>query len=109
MRRIVRKSLITKRLQTELQANIAFACYDSDKVHKSGDSANQQKVQTKIFEMYQPVKSSDTDEDIYSDNMSHVKLLLEGEGVYKYLFELEYVNDESQSVASVVSRDNLTS
>ena len=51
-------------------------------------------MQQKIFELYQPVRSSDTDEDIYHDNISHVELLLEGEGVYKYLFEREYVKDE---------------
>ena len=76
MPRVSRKVLLPKRLQTELQASIAFACYDSDTALKSGDSKRVKQLTQLIFDQYMPGTSSDSDE------MSHIELFLSGSGVY---------------------------
>ena len=94
-----RKVSIPKRLQTELQATIAYGCYDSDLLLRSGDSAKQSTLQQQIFDMYMPDKNV----DIENDQLSEIELFLAGEGKYKYLFEREkdYVDpSNSTSTAS---------
>ena len=49
----------TECLQTKLQATIAYACYDSDVILKSGDSAKVKELSQKIFDMYMPAADSD--------------------------------------------------
>ena len=66
---ISRKLTISKRLQTELQATIAFACYDSSELLQSGDSTKQTTLQQQIYDMFMPVKSSDNDDDRMSQNI----------------------------------------
>ena len=85
MPKISRKVTIKKRLQTELQATIAFSCYDSSSLLQSGDSTKQATLQQQIFDSHVPVNSSDEEDD----RMSQMKLFLEGEGKFKYLFEIE--------------------
>ena len=99
MPRVSRKVLLPKRLQTELQASIAFACYDSDTALKSGDSKRVKQLTQLIFDQYMPGTSSDSDE------MSHIELFLSGSGVYKYLFEEERNNELAPYKASVASMD----
>ena len=83
-----RKITIPKRLQTELQATIAFSCYDSDALLQSGDSTKQTTLQQQIFDIYMPVKRACKDDD----RMSQIELFLEGQGRFKYLFEVEKQN-----------------
>ena len=85
MPHVSRKVLLPKRLQTELQASIAFACYDSDSALQSGDSIRVKQLTQLIFDQYMPGTSSDNDE------MSQVELFLSGLGAYKYLFEIEKI------------------
>ena len=73
---------VTKRLQTELQALIAFGCYDSNSILKCGKSANKTTIMEKILKMYMPA-------DGCEDHMSHVEQLLEGRGKYTYLINKE--------------------
>ena len=99
MPNVSRKVTITKRLQTELQATIAFACYDSSLGLQSGDSTKQATLQRQIFDSYMPVNSSDKEDD----RMSQMELFLEGEGKFKYLFEIEKENCSSSDSASSTS------
>ena len=71
---------VTKKLQTELQSLIAYGCYNSKSVLKSGDSAKKSNVMKRINNLYMPKVGN-------SDNLSHVESFLEGKGKYKYLFE----------------------
>ena len=104
MPRISRKVTITKRLQTELQATIAFSCYDSSVILQSGDSTKQATLQQQIYDLYMPVKSSDEEDD----RMSEIELFLEGEGKFKYLFEIEKENvSHSASVSSTSNQPSL--
>ena len=45
---------VPKRLQTKLQATIAFACYDSDEVLKAGKSAIRGTVSEILSKLYLP-------------------------------------------------------
>ena len=74
MPKVSRKVAITKRLQTELQATIAFACYDSSSGLQSGDSTKQATLQQQIFDSYMPVNSSDKEDD----RMSQMELFFGG-------------------------------
>ena len=67
---ISRKLTISKRLQTELQATITFACYDSSELLQSGDSTKQTTLQHQIHYMFMPVKSPEKDDD----RMSQIEL-----------------------------------
>ena len=71
---------VTKKLQTELQATIAYGCYDSNQVLRSGKSCRKDDLVTKINQLYMPK----TDDE---DNLSHVEMFLEGKGKYTYLFD----------------------
>ena len=63
MPKISRKITITKRLQREFQATIAFAyCNSSSGLH-SGNSSKEATLQQQIFDSYMPVNSSDKEDD----------------------------------------------
>ena len=81
-----RNLAIPKRLQTELQALIAFGCYDSDSVLKCGKSAKKSTLITKLHTLYMPSNNHD------SDHVSQIELLLEGKGKYKHLFEEKHIS-----------------
>ena len=88
---------IPKRLQTELQSLVAFACYDSNQVLKRGTSAKRETIIQKIASLYFPSNSA-------GDQLSFVELMLEGKGRFRYLF-----NDSvSKEVSSTVSRDKIS-
>ena len=69
-----------KTLQSELQALIAFACYESDHMIGSGHDMTHQDQKEKMYNMYMP----DPDK---KDHISYVEQFLQGEGCFKYLFE----------------------
>lgn len=71
---------VTKKLQTELQALIAYGCYHSTSVLMSGDSAKKSDIMKKIHSLYMPKMGA-------GDHLSNVELFLEGRGKYKDLFE----------------------
>ena len=71
--------VITKRLQMELQATIAFGAYDSNELLKAGKSMNRKDLMARLQELYLP-----TDD---SNKVGHVDLFLKGYGKYKSLFE----------------------
>ena len=49
------KSLfVIKTLQTEIQALIAYACYNSNEIYNSGITMLKAKLVTKLFHMYMP-------------------------------------------------------
>ena len=48
------KFIISCRLQTELQALIAYACYDNDVILKAGKSAKKKTIQQKMIDLYLP-------------------------------------------------------
>ena len=81
-----RNLAIPKRLQTELQALIAFGCYDSDSVLKCGKSAKKSTLLAKLHTLYMPSNNHD------SDHVSQIELLLEGKGKYKHLFEEKHIS-----------------
>ena len=101
MRNEGRKISVPKRLQTELQATIAFSCYDSDLLLRSGDSAKQSTLCQQMFDMYMPDKRLNKDKD----RLSEIELFLEGEGKYKYLFEREKENVDPSSSTSTASTE----
>ena len=82
---------ISKRLQTEFQSLIAFACYDSDSVLKAGKSAKRLTIVTKIAEKYMPSNSCN------GDRMSFVDLFLEGKGRFKHLFVEKTTQSDTES------------
>ena len=77
-------SVITKKLQTKLQSLIAYGCYDSDSVLKSGTSSKKKDLSKKIAKLYRP--SGNTDDDF----ISYVELFMQGKGKFKYLFDRDY-------------------
>ena len=88
---------IPKRLQAELQSLVAFACYDSNELLKSGTSVKRETIVQKIANLYFPSNSA-------GDRISFVELLLEGKGRFRYLF-----NDSvSKEVSSTVSTDDIS-
>ena len=88
---------ISKRLQTEFQSLIAFACYDSDAVLKAGKSAKRSTLITKIEQMYMPSNIR------YSDHVSYIELFLEGKGRFKHLF----VEKSTSGIATLMIPDFL--
>ena len=72
---------VTKKLQTELQALMAYGCYDSPSVLQAGDSAKKSGVSREILRLYMPSGQD-------GDHLSHVDKLLEGKDKYRYLFEV---------------------
>ena len=80
-RPIVNRNLpISKQLQTEPQALLAFSCCDSDSALKCGKSAKKHTILNKVYSMYMPSNVPD------DDHMSHIKLMSEGGGRFKHLF-----------------------
>ena len=71
---------VLKKLQTELQALIAYGCYDSKQVLKSGNSAKKNDIINNLCNLYMTKLNS-------SDHLSQVEAFLEGQGKYSYLFE----------------------
>ena len=80
-RNVSRKSVISKRLQTELQSLIAFSCYDSNDVLRCGKSAKKQTLIDNLFRLYMPCNKPN------DEHVSQVEQLLEGIGVFSCLFE----------------------
>ena len=56
---------VTKKLQTEMQATIAYGCYDSPQVLRSGNSCRKDDLVKKINDLYMPKPNDD-------DSLSHV-------------------------------------
>ena len=75
------KSLVTKRLQTELQSLIAYACYDSKEVLQGGESGTKTMIINRLYEAYMPSNLAN------DDRISFVEMFLEGSNKFKYLFE----------------------
>ena len=80
-RNVSRKSLISKRLQTELQSLISFACYDSNGVLWCGKSAKKQTLIDNLFRLYMPCNKPN------DEHVSQVEQFLEGIGVFSCFFE----------------------
>ena len=72
---------VTKTLQTELQALIAYACYDSNKIRDSGRTMLKAKLVTKLFHMYMPPIAK------HNNQVGMVKLFLSGSRKFKGLFD----------------------
>ena len=72
---------VTKKLQTELQALLAYNCYNSPSVLQTGDLGRKSDTLKEISRLYMP---SGQDED----HLSHVDKLLEGKDKYRCLFEV---------------------
>ena len=72
---------VTKKLQTELQALLAYGCYNSPSVLQTGDLGRKSDTLKEISRLYMP---SGQDED----HLSHVDKLLEGKDKYRCLFEV---------------------
>ena len=74
-------TLVSKRLQTELQSLIGYSCYNSNSVLKCGKSAKKLTIMNKMYELYMPSPNPD------DDRLSSVELFLEGKGRFRYFFE----------------------
>ena len=72
-----KKLHITKTLQTEIQAMIAYACYDSDSICDSGVTMPKAKLVTKLYHLYMPPNNKN------DDRLGMVKLFLSGSGQFK--------------------------
>ena len=71
----------TKRMQTKIQATIAFACYDNDEVLKEGKGMNKKAQVDKIVELYMP---SVPEDKVW---MCYVNQFLNGSNQFKGLFQ----------------------
>ena len=71
-----------KALQSELQALIAFACYESEEVIGSGHDIKMDTQIQKMYQMFMPNPGND-------DHISLVEQFLQGKGCFQYLFEHE--------------------
>ena len=76
-------SHITKHLQTELQATIAFACYDSTEILQSGKSMRRDDIKDFLCKLYLPPNDKD------DERISNVYMFLEGKGRFKAMFNIE--------------------
>ena len=74
----------TKRLQTELQSVVAYACYDSDKILTSGKTMKKAHICDLLYDMYMPPPGKKK-----SDRMSYVDMFLEGVGKFEGLWNME--------------------
>ena len=72
---------VTKKLQCELQATIAFACYDSDEVLRSGKSVNNKMLIENLSKLYFPSRNKN------DNRVSYTQLFLKGQQRFKALFE----------------------
>ena len=75
------KSLVTKRLQTELQSLIAYASYDSKAVVQGGVSGTKTMIINRLYEAYMPSTLAG------NNRISFVQMFLAGSNKFKYLFE----------------------
>ena len=71
----------SKRLQTEMQATIAFACYDNDEVLKDGKGMNKKAQQKKMVDLYMPAVPPD------KVRMCYVDQFLKGANQFSGLFQ----------------------
>ena len=86
---------VSKKLQTELQALIAYGCYDSDQVLKAGDSTTKKDIIQQIRDLFMPKIDNE-------DSLSHVESFLEGKGKYCHLFDrLNNDGDSSDVVLTI--------
>ena len=90
----------TKRLQTELQSMIAYACYDSDYILTSGKTMKKEVLCDTLLELYMP-SPGDTD-DVEEEAMSHVDMCLKGLGKFKGLWNME--EDEKSGESLILSK-----
>ena len=86
---------VTKKLQTEMQATIAYGCYDSPQVLRSGNSCRKDDLVKKINDLYMPKPNDD-------DSLSHVEMFLEGKGKYSYLFDTIARPENSDELIKVI-------
>ena len=95
-----KKASVSKRLQTELQATIAYASYDNNFCLNSGRSFRQKQLKETLYNLYMPSNHKK------SDHVSYVQQFLSGKGVFQYLFERTISpqpvadNDGSASIGS---------
>ena len=75
-----RSANVSKRLQTELQSLVAFACYDSKEILQCGKSAKRKTIVDRLLNMYMPSTNPN------NDRASHVEQFLDGYGKFKHLF-----------------------
>ena len=54
-----RSANVSKRLQTELQSLVAFACYDSKEILQCWKSAKRKTIVDRLLNMYMPSTNSD--------------------------------------------------
>ena len=79
---------VTKKLQCELQATIAFACFDSDEVLRAGKSANNKMLMQIMSKLYFPSPNKD------DNRISYTHLFLTGAQRFKALFEFAKKEDD---------------
>ena len=91
---------VSKRLQTELQSLVAFACYDSDAVLKAGKSAKRSTLVNLLAEKYVPSNSRN------DDHMSFVDLFLEGKGRFKHLYVVKTATTSETDTATTSTSSN---
>ena len=86
----------TKRLQTELQSMIAYACYNSDYILTSGKTMKNEVLCDTIFDLYMP--SPRETEDVEEEAMSHVDMCLNGLGKFKGLWNMDEDEKSGESL-----------
>ena len=87
----VKKSVVTKRLQTELQSLIAYASYDSKAVLQGGVSASKAMLIVRLYEAYMPSPLAD------DDRISFLEMFLGGMNKFKCLFIQSEESDAENS------------
>ena len=86
---------VSKKLQTKIQALIAYGCYDSNQVLKAGDSMTKKDIIQRIRDLFMPKIDNE-------DSLSHVESFLEGKGKYCHLFDrLNNDGDSSDVVLTI--------
>ena len=79
-------------MQTEMQATIAFACYDNDEVLKDGKGMNKKSQVAKILELYMPSVPKD------EYRMCYVDQFLSGLNQFKCLFQCNSDNENKNKL-----------
>jgi len=74
--------VVPKTLHSELQRLVAFACYDSKEILRSGNTLKKDTLIKKMYELYMPSQSN-------KDHYSMVEQFLDGVSCFKFLFEEE--------------------
>ena len=80
----------TKRMQVEMQATIAFACYDNNKVLKDGKGMSKKAQVQKILDLHMPLVPED------KVRMCFVDQFLKGSNQFKGLFQCNSEDDTEQ-------------